>query len=208
MKEQKINKSVVIFAVLVILISIANISMTLYKFAEYKNSISGHALGSGYVNVTVSTQITVNFSRDTINWGAGTITAGNVNATLTTKGETSTVVRGNWSTTNAKGLILANVGNVNSSLVLGGVKTGATFFGGSTPEYQWNISSKDTNSCVSPATLGAWADVNTSTKFCTQFGYLTDANELYVDILLTIPYDATLTGVQSDIITATASTAG
>jgi len=211
MKDKNFSNMIFIFAVVIIIISIANISMTFYKFSEHEKSITGNTLGSGYVNVTVSTQITVNFSRDTLSWGPGTITSGNVNATLTTKGETATVARGNWSTTNAKALILSNVGNINASLVLGGTKTGASFFGGSTPEYKWNISNKDTGSCAnSSAGLpgSAWANVNTSTKFCNQFGYMVGGNEIYIDILMTIPYDATSDGVQSDIITATASTAG
>ena len=208
-KPSNLNNVICIFAVIAIIISIANVSMSLYKFSEYKKSITGNTLGSGYVNVTVSTQLAVNFSRDTLNWGPGIVSAGETNATLSTSQEAATASRGNWSTTNAKGLILANIGNLNASIVLAGTKTGTTFFGGSTPEYKWNITAKDTNPCISTSfTLGQWYAVNTTAKICSHLGYLAAANEIYIDILLTVPYDATITGIQSDTITATASTAG
>ncbi|MBU3913330.1 MAG: hypothetical protein KKE50_04515 [Nanoarchaeota archaeon] len=207
------NNFLTVVAVIAVVLSLLNVGIILINAPVIKDRITGFA-SSGYVNVTVSTQITINLTTDTINWGAGTINAGQENASLNTNGAlTATVLRGNWTTT-PTAIVIANIGNVNASLTLGAGKTAATFFGGSAGDqaYQWNVSNKDVGSCNGGTeVMNTWRNVNSTAvpgKFCAQFGTLLAANEIYLDIKLVIPKLATLTGAQSDMITVTADPAG
>lgn len=208
--DMKFGNTIAIVAIIIILFSLAGIFFNIYKFNK---QVTGYA--SGYVNLTINTQITINVTNDTINWGQGTVTSPYTNASLTTNQTTpGTALRGNWSGTNAKALVIANIGNINCSLSLTAAKTAATFFGGSAGDrqYQWNVTTKDSAAaCINNSALGVFTDVNTTaggTKFCNHMNFLTASNEIFVDVKLVVPYDATNTGVQSDIVTITADTAG
>jgi len=205
----KSNGFLMVLAVVAVVVALANVSFTSMKMAEVNQKITGFASSSetGKVNITIATSVSINMSRSNITWGNGTIDVGQQNSTLYTSQENAAVVRGNWQTTNAKAFILDNVGNVNCSLILSGGKSAYAFIGGTNPQYQWNVTNKDDGSCAGGgALLSTWYDVNSSAKFCTQFGIV--ANSLYIDILLTVPNDANKTGEQTDTITASASTAG
>lgn len=205
---QKNNKKHIYFYMCIFIVFIILIAGFFYVS---KTTFTGFA--AGYVNLTVNTQVTINVTSDTVDWGSGTVGAGFTNATLTTHGPaTSTVSGGNWST-DARPIALSNIGNVNCSLKLQGVKTAATFFGGSAGNqlYQWNISNKDPGSCGVWGELSAknvFADVNTSqATICDQLDYHRDSNEVYIDFRLVVPYDATVTGAQFDVITITGDAA-
>ena len=93
-----------------------------------------------------------------------------------------------------------------------GVKTAATFFGGTAAQqlYQWNVSNKEAGACGGGETSmkNTWANVNTSAAtVCNQMDFHTDNNEVFIDFKLVVPYDATNTGVLSDIITISGNTA-
>ena len=205
----KANNIFMMLAIVALVFAAINASIVLIKTPSFKK-ITGYA-SSGYVNVTVDTQITINMTTDTVNWGAGVIDAGLNNATLKTNNSgAASVIGGNWSTA-VTALVVANIGNVNASLTLSTGKNATTFFAGGTlnSEYMWNITNKDTGSCNGGTeVLNAWRNVNKTVagKFCSQFGFF-PANEIYINLLLTIPKDTTSTGLQSDTITVTASTA-
>ncbi len=208
--DMKYGNLLIILAIIVILLSLTSIFLNFYKLNK---QVTGYALG--FVNLTVNTQITINVTNDTINWGQGIVTPPFTNASLTTNQSTvGTALRGNWSGANAKALVIANIGNINCSLSLTSAKTAATFFGGSAgdQQYQWNVTTKDSAAaCINSTALGVFVNTNTTsggTKFCSHLNFLTASNEIFVDIKLVVPYDATNTGVQSDIITITADTAG
>jgi hypothetical protein len=159
---------------------------------------------SGYINVSVSRSVSVNFTSGTINWGAGSITASQNNATLETS--TPSVARGNWSESGISGFIIENIGAANVSLTLSTTKNASTLLGGSDSHrrYQWNISSNEEGSC-NPQTLSnsTWVNVNTTGyTFCNQLGYIDTQDAVRIDILMTIPYDGN-TGVLADTVTAT-----
>ena len=207
----KANNIFMMLAIVALVFAAINASIVLIKTPSFKK-ITGYA-SSGYVNVTVDTQITINMTTDTVNWGAGTIDPGQDNATLkTNNGGTASVTGGNWSDEpGPTALVVANIGSVNASLTLKTEKNATTFFAGGTlnSEYMWNITNKDAGSCNGGTeVLNAWRNVNKTVagKFCSQFGFF-PANEIYINLLLTIPKDTTSTGLQSDTITVTASTA-
>jgi len=203
------NKTLLILAIIVVVISIVNVSVTFLKVSDFKEQITGYA--SGYINVTIQSQIIVNVSRASINWSSGTVNPGETNANIFTHAETAESLRGNW-TTSVGGMVIENVGNVNCSIDLQSNESAATLIGGTDPGFQWNITVKDVDSCDNGAgpALSTWWDVNSSEaqEFCDQFGYITASNEVYLDINLTIPYDATMNGARFSTITITADAAG
>ena len=205
-----INSVLAVLATLAILLALANISVTLMKVNDF-DKLTGFA--AGYVNITVNTQATINFSQDIVNWSSGTIIPPNKNASLSTNGAGSaTIARGNWSAS-AHALVLANIGNVNVTLTLQSSKDAADFFGGSAGDraYQWNISNKEGSSCTLAGAgnivLDQWKDVNKSVaKACGNFSFDQDHNEIFIDIKMVVPYDAQYTdSLQTGTITATGS---
>ena len=211
------NKILSMLVVIAVVVALANISVTFLKVAELKDRITGYAGEStGEVNITVTNVRSINFSTASINFGVGTIDGGQTNATVQTNGDSAaTAARGNWSSQSGwsvPGLVLQNIGNINSSLTLNTATNAGGLFGsgGSGQEdYEWNVSIKDTNSCSGGTeTLNRWGDVNNSVagKYCNQFGYLTSGNELYIDIRFSVAYDIKNATSLSDTITATAGT--
>jgi hypothetical protein len=214
----EVNKIVSVLTVVAVVVALANVSITLMKVADFNEKITGLASDAGYVNISVETEISVNMSRDTVNWGSGLINGtgeDRFNATLKTAQETATVERGNWSHGSVKGLILQNLGNINASINLTAANDADDLFGSAegsgsdNQRYRWNMTNKDAGSCSGGSEgLSTWNDVNkSSANFCGQFNYGDNENEVYIDIWLTVPYDAQNTGAQSDTITVTAGTA-
>src|SRR3989344_2149702 len=57
---------------------------------------------------------------------------------------------------------------------------------------------------INSSALGIWQDVNKTsggTKFCSQFSFRKNSNEIYIDILITVPSDSGNVGEQFDTIT-------
>ena len=187
----------------------------IFGIFDFNELLTGKATNEGYFNITIQTAININLTRDSIAWGSGIVNIGESNATLYTRGDGAGVVQGgNWSGADAKAFVVVNIGGINCSLKLQTTKNAHEFFNSLTnsdEQYMWNVSNKEPGSCSGGATLGQWADVNTTswgTEFCKQFDNHQTNNELFVDILLTIPYDAQNRGEQSDILTVTADVAG
>ena len=200
------NNLLFIFLVIAIIFVLINISITFIKIYNFKKDLIGYA--SGYVNIAINTLITINMSRDTVNWSSGMINSSFGNATLYTSGENAGIVlRGNWSGANAKAFIIENIGNVNSSLSIQTSKNAHDFFNStssSNEEYMLNVTDKEIGSCINSSALGIWQDVNKTsggTKFCSQFSFRKNSNEIYIDILITVPSDSGNVGEQFDTIT-------
>ena len=179
-----------------------------YSFSEF-GSLSGFATSTGVANLTIDTQAIINFTTNSINWGSGRVDNGQTVAQLTTL-ETSNVTNGNWTLTTPGGFRIVNIGNVNVTLDLLAGKTAATFIGGTTPGYQWNVSNVESGSCANNQTfLGFWVNINTTspgTRFCGNFTFYDTLDSIRIDINLSIPYDAS-TGIRTDTLTATATAA-
>jgi len=209
------NNLLFIVGVTLDLFLILIISAHLFGIFDFKGFLTGKATNEGHLNITILTAININLTRDSINWSSGIVTPGENNATLYTRGnDTGVVQRGNWTGADARAFVIANIGGVNCSIKLQTGKNAHDFFNSltnSNEQYMWNVSNKESNSCSEGAMLGAWTDVNKTsggTEFCKQFDNHQGSNEIYVDILLTIPYDAQNFGEQSDTLTVTADAAG
>ncbi len=189
-----------------------NIFMVFLNISFFKEKITGHA--SGYVNITILSQINIALYNDSIEWGGGDIDIGESNATLYTRGHDQAVVlRGNWSNESVYGMIIKNIGNVNCSLFIKTEKNASSFFqssSNSNQEYMLNVSNKNGDACNGGVVLGNWSDVNVSdpgTKYCSQFSYSINNNEVFLDVLFTVPFDSQVTGYQSDNIIITGDSA-
>lgn len=202
----------VVCIIMLIILASVNIVIVFFKISVIKKELTGFT--SGFVNITIYSKLQMNMSRDLINWSSGEINISEKNATLYTRGNNSGVVlRGNWSGDNVFGFIVENIGGINASLTLESDKNASSFFAGlsnTNQEYRWNVSNREAGACSGGAALGLWADVNTTsggTKYCSQFDFNQANNEVYIDVLLTIPYDLSNSGEQSSLITVTADVA-
>ncbi len=209
----KSNNLILILVIVLIVLSLFNVFVVLKGISEAKEKFTGYALG--YLNVSIQSSLSINLSRASINWSSGIINASSKNATLYTRGDSTAVVeRGNWSVQGTKGFILENIGNINSSLSLQTTKNAHDFFNSlsnSNEQFMWNVSNKEPDSCSGGASLGQWQDVNKTsggTKYCGQFSFNRNKNEIYIDLLLTVPSDSGYVGELSDTITITGDVAG
>lgn len=217
MKENKnTNGLIVALAIGVFVIALLNFSVIYLKISSLNKEITGFA--SGYVNITVQSKLAINLTNATILWGPGSINSGEVNATLFTKSSAAgSVSRGNWSGNNASGILIENIGNINTTLEFKAGLNAAQMFGNvGQQEYKFNVSTKSgEGTCRNNTALNTWVDVNTSgtigTLYCSQFGYESAMDEVWLNVLLTVPYNTTNIssgGVEVfDTITITASAA-
>ncbi|VVB78293.1 Uncharacterised protein [uncultured archaeon] len=164
--------------------------------------LTGYATTFSTLNVTVEEKASINFTIDTIDFGQGSVSTGELSATIDTLGN---VINGNW-TPVTEGFRIENTGNVNVSLSLKTNKNASDFLGGSFPGYQYNVTDFESGSCISDFTPhGEWIDVNKTgdgTIICNVFQYGDDQDSIRVDLKLVIPSDAR-PGIKSDVFTAT-----
>ncbi len=215
-------KSVNVLLVLSIMLAAASIIFAGFNILSYGMLNNLGATGfltsnqtSGLVNVTVQSNLIINFTTDAIWWGSGRVDPGANNATLdTSRNTTYKVLNGNWNTfayNKSNGFIIENIGNLNASLWIATAKNSTQFLGGGNPAYQFNITNNEANSCTNATglNLGGYYDVNTTglgTNVCSLIEPNDARDTVRLDILLRIP-SGSLTGELTDTITATASAA-
>jgi len=208
----KFNNVLFIFAVLLIIFSFVYLFFGLIKFDNLRETTG--FVTSSYVNISIDPRLEINMTQSIVNWGSGTIDAGENNSTLYTNNTNSGVVeRGNWSGENAKAFIIENVGSVNCSLFLLSGKNAEDLFNSASnshQKYKWKVNDNETNSCLNATGLSGgwkgWADVNTTgsgTKICNSLSFRDGSDKIYINVLLTIPYDAQNKGNINDSITVT-----
>jgi hypothetical protein len=206
----KSENLVFILSILLITLSFIIFLLIFFENPEVIHKFTGYvSTNYGYINLSVLTFVSINLSVDSVSWGVGTINAGENNATLYTVGNNSAVVqRGNWSAINVSAFVVENIGNLNCSISVQSGKNTHDFFNSltsSNEQYKFNVSNKEVGSCIG-SSLNTWVDVNKTsggTKFCNNFGFKKNNNEIYIDVLLTVPYDAGNIGQQSDVIVIT-----
>lgn len=212
MKTKLINIIVVLSFISVIVI-LVNITSVFIKISDFREKLTGYSNYYSYINISISSSVTINLTRDSVNWGSGRVDSGSTNATLYTQGDgNANVSNGNWSITSAKAFVVENIGNVNVSLSLQNTKNASDFFAstsGSNQEYKLNMSNKEPESCTEglPST---WTDVNKTskgTRYCNFLNSIDTKDEVYIDVWLKVPYDASNTGALSDTLTVIASSA-
>jgi hypothetical protein len=158
---------------------------------------------TGDAELSIPSNIIINVSTFTINWTEGQVDEGETYATLDTSNNLTT--NGNW-TAMGTGFIIDNVGTVNVSLEFRAGKSAAAFIGGAGPAYQWNLSNMEANACTAGTgnSLGEFNDTNTSWMLCDPFDFISSADQVELDLNLTIPEDSA-PGVKEDTITVVAA---
>ena len=209
MKDEKLLLTI---AVIAVALSVIAAGITYFSIIDLTSKLTA-LVTQATANLTVETVAIVNFTTNNISWGSGRVTSGTA-AYLTTL-PIDNVTGGNWTLQVAGGLRLENAGNVNVTLNLTGTKTAASFIGGTSPSYQWNVSASEANSCLNrtgDGTLGLnlnlFHNVNTTvgeSMKCFTFNFRSASDQIRIDFNLTIPEDSS-TGALTDTITATAVT--
>ncbi len=194
----------------VLVVSVAVLLASLFGFVSVYNAsipvmFAPSNVSNATVNVTIKTNVAINFSDNIIEWGTGFLPAGLDAVNLSTHdGQNGT----NWNN-ESTGFVLDNIGTVNVTLFLRTDKDNATFIGGTDqgaggPLYQYMVSNAvpgETDSCVpTPGfNLGQYYDVNITapgTEVCGDgisgpgLNYITGNNSIRIDILVRIPKDA------------------
>ncbi|MFA7707767.1 MAG: hypothetical protein WCX73_02350 [Candidatus Pacearchaeota archaeon] len=180
-------------AIIVIILSLASIGMKFTGFATTTDA--------GRVNITISSAAAINFTTDFVDFGTGSVSTGQPNATVDTEG----TLTGGTGWSGANNLTLENIGNVNVSVGLKSSKLASTFIGGTNPEFKFRvINDSEHDSCVG-------GDAWTYTEFtladdtvCTNFPFADDRDEIDIGIRLVVPSDSSSGTVPlTAVITAT-----
>jgi hypothetical protein len=210
MNDEKVLLGIAVVAVLV---SVPAAGITYFSISGLFGEITGY-VSEATANLTVESLAIVNFTANNLSWGSGRVDSGKTKAYLTTL-DTDNVTDGNWTLRIAGGLRIVNIGNVNVSLNLSGGKTPATFIGGTSPAYTWNISVVEPGSCVNKTGTGeggldinTYHEVNVSAddyQACYALRFEAANDEVRIDFNITIPEDSS-TGALTDTITATVNT--
>ena len=201
-KNKQASKFLYYFIIVLIVISLAIFFVNIDKFFK----ITGKATDTGTANLTIESMTNINFTTNNINWGSGAVTAGQTNATLNTAGGANNVTNGNW-TGNTAGLIIENIGNQNVSILIKAGTNATGLLGGTSPQYMFNFTNSEINSCTfnTTTTAGTFYDANTTDRYvCNSFNIDQSNDTLRIDMKLVIPSNSK-TGAIGDIITATAT---
>ena len=145
---------------------------------------------TGTVNLTVQTATSYNLTVDNINWSYGQVDDGQAFAILSTTN--GTVENGNW-TPVTEGFVVQNDGNVDLNLSISFGKNAGGFIGGTSPEYAYNVTNNESNSCTAASgfTLSDWNEVATGEiNICSNFSFDDAVDEIRIDFLLKIPEDS------------------
>lgn len=195
------NNTVLVVAVLAVIASLAAAGFSYYSLSnEQTMIISG--LATGTAKLTVTTDTTINFSVDTVDFGSGRVKTGQTSTTLETG--VAAPSTGTW-TGNQTALVLDNIGNTNASIDIKADTDATGLLGGTTPSFQIKVTEKDSGSCTNQTTgtFGVYTDINaTDVRYCDRLRFVTSTNRLQVDVKLVVPQDS-LKGLRSSNIIAT-----
>ncbi|MEK6848262.1 MAG: hypothetical protein AABX65_01380 [Nanoarchaeota archaeon] len=206
------NKEDKRFLVFVLGIAAIALFQSIFLFFLVNDGLTGKAVDTAAVNITINQKVSANFSAASINWGAGAVASNSTLALLDTSGPN--VSNGNWSTIGVANLHLINNGNVNVSLSVKTDYTNESFFGGTGPVFRLKVLANESNSCLNATGTGnssnlyAYVDANATgdgTLYCNIMPFEDNKDSVSIAILLGIPADASAAGQKNSSITATVS---
>ena len=137
--EETTSRTLVVIMVATLFIALFGSVATMNKFGGFK-AITGAWGGpgttvAGATNITISTNLKINFSDDTANFGSGYICPGSTAVTLATDGTNDTAANCGWNIPN--GLILENVGNRKAAVIITNTNYTNSLLGGTLSGYAW-----------------------------------------------------------------------
>jgi len=207
------DKALLSVAIIALVVSMVGAGITYNFISSMRGKITGFATDAGYINLTVESSASINFTTEDIDWGSGRVNGGEDNATLNTAAGASNMTRGNW-TGNAEGFIIENIGNVNVTINFSFGTNADGLLGGTGPAYLYNVSANEAGSCLNSSggtdpeagvglALNDFYDANTTTMAaCGTFLFNDSSDQIRVDLYLAVPSDS-FVGALTDTITAT-----
>lgn len=219
------NKTLVIILLVTMVISVFGTLMSLNRIdglAEMTGAWSGPAANATYasVNLTITSQLRINFTLDKSDFGSGYVDGGETACVLST-GLTADDSRCiSFSTPgNVQGLYLENIGNEYANLNISNRNWSDSLIGGTNPGYAWqwspevvttnltcNTSVKHTD-LPSPNVLQNLSSSNypgengaaIGKSLCSMFNYSSANNAINITFKLQIPQNAPARSALSDI---------
>ncbi len=204
MKQESSDNLLLTFAVIAVIVSILGAGVAYNSVSNFRNLITGFVVNTttATVNVTISSNVLINFTTYNIDFGSGTPAQAETTELISTGDSNSPA--GLDFDENSAGFVLENMGNENGSLWLKTDKTAATLLGG-TGTFKYNVSEIEPGSCPKQnVTFGLWYDVNTTgdgTLICARFPSGDGMDTLRIDVNLTFP-PTTTSGDKGAIFTA------
>ena len=200
----KINSTNLLMLVAVVAVGLAtiNLMITINKIGDIKTLTGYDVSDTAWANLTILSNVVVNFTTENVSWGSGYVNATKVSCELTTQNINNCTDFTNVNT----GLILVNIGNEDVTLNLTSSKAASAFIGGTSPVFQWNVSESEAGACgAGVLNISAWTDVTTAhQRACDNFTFLDSSDALEIDLRIVIPYNAD-PEAKGATITATAS---
>ncbi len=207
----KSENTLLIVAIIAVVVSMAGLYITYDSINLVRQKITGLATETGDVNITIESQASINITSaggsggsKKVDFGSGYVTAGKDYATLATN---NTMVDGtDWNSVDG-GFIVENIGNVNVTVAIHSDHNAAGFLSGTSPLYQYNVSSTDAGSCnyTTGYAGNVYEDMTDSVvTICDVFQNGGTIDEMRIDILLRVPSDSK-TGALTETVTLTYS---
>jgi len=202
------NKTLAMFLVFSIVISLGGVILSLSKIGSL--STTGYATGTGTASINVSTTTSVRFAISTINFGTGNVntTGGYTNCTMSIN-DSATISRTGcvgFSATNTDGtFVIENDGNTNVNLTLNCSANESGFIGGDIAirDFDFAVSNNETGSCTGTLSNTGWTNVPiTNPNICNNLTYVDNTDTIRVGIKVVIPYDS-IQGERTATFTAT-----
>ena len=209
------NKTLVLLLLITLSITLLGTFSSINRISGLKALTGAWENGSttrGSVNLTISQSININFTRDSVNFGSGSVSG------TACYLETSTANVGcSDFTSNVRPLLLENQGNANVILNLSNVNTTQSLIGGTNPGYAWRWAETEgansttcTNRTVQMQEEGIFRNItvayvnNVNSSLCAMFN-ASDANDVInISFKLLVPNDAIAETGKVDVWTATA----
>ncbi|MGD9276422.1 MAG: hypothetical protein PVJ67_04570 [Candidatus Pacearchaeota archaeon] len=196
----KTTDALMLVAVVAVALSTVNLIITVNKIGDFK-ILSGFVTDTGVANLTIQSNVNVNFTTANITWGTGYVNSTLPSAELTTQG----IMNGTGWNNVTSGLILENIGNENVNLTLYASKAALAFLGSATAVFEWNTTEAEAGSCPTLLNITDWTTVTTAMQpACDNFTFDT-TDTIEIDLRVVIPEDASV-GDKGVTITANAET--
>jgi len=202
----KVTNVLMVVAVVAVLVAAFNVYNTMNLAS------TGHATDDeGYALVEIEAVVSIIFTTDTLDWGAGAVDAAADYATLDSNA--GTVTDGSW-VAETDSLILVNDGSVNAVVTLDSGTVDADEFicsddvsgscqGTGYAEMNYMVSENEASSCggtgVYPVTYGAIPLAASEETICPDFESDDSSDELALDVQLVIPKAAPPTSGSSTL---------
>ena len=201
------NKFLAFLLVIAIGISIVGVGYTVTRLNKIGFLTGFATTDTGFVNITLGTNVSVTATTDTIDFGSGYLDPTYDWVVLTT--EDGTTVPTNWSNTTVYSpvpLVLANDGNINITLNFSSDKAADAFIGGDGPYFKYASADKDAGACGS-GLVTTYTDVVAATQWvCTNMGSASGQDEVYVNVSIKVPSGVT-SGAKAATLSFTATAA-